>query len=195
MKIVDAVEKPCRSCLAVKLLSEFHFNKRFRDGLTRICKTCVNNYARAWHKANPECARKNHKRHYTANREKILERTRKWHKANPEKIKASQKKYANAHPERLRLSYVKYKYGLHPDIYKAMAEAQNSLCAICKEPEQKGKTLGVDHCHTTGRIRGLLCFKCNIMLGMIEGKPSLLTALASTIIGKYLLPLPTSACV
>lgn len=57
--------------------------------------------------------------------------------------------------------------------YKALEESQNNLCAICKKSEtalanpslKKPKSLSVDHCHTKGKIRGLLCYNCNMMLG------------------------------
>lgn len=51
--------------------------------------------------------------------------------------------------------------------YLEMMETQNGLCAICKKPEPLGRELAIDHCHTTGAIRGLLCTKCNLGLGML----------------------------
>lgn len=62
------------------------------------------------------------------------------------------------------------KYKITPNQYDAMSEAQGWLCAICNQPERsrfKGKLrrLAVDHCHETGRVRGLLCCSCNRALG------------------------------
>ena len=48
--------------------------------------------------------------------------------------------------------------------YNIIFEKQGGICAICKKPPGK-KMLSVDHCHTTGKIRGLLCTRCNSMLG------------------------------
>ena len=46
--------------------------------------------------------------------------------------------------------------------YKAIAEAQDWKCALCRKPEKnQNKRLSVDHCHETGEIRGLLCTNCN----------------------------------
>jgi hypothetical protein len=51
---------------------------------------------------------------------------------------------------------------------------QNSCCAICGKQETT-KTLHVDHCHSTRIIRGLLCFKCNMLLGFAEDSPTILS--------------------
>ena len=58
-------------------------------------------------------------------------------------------------------------YGISAKEYKALSAAQNGLCRICVNPpppDQRG--LVVDHCHTTGAVRGLLCNNCNALLGM-----------------------------
>jgi Recombination endonuclease VII len=69
------------------------------------------------------------------------------------------------------------KHGLTGKRYRQMYEAlfnqQNGLCAICGKHEsevypKKPKKLCIDHCHVTGRIRGLLCEPCNLKLGDIE---------------------------
>ena len=63
------------------------------------------------------------------------------------------------------ISGLKRNFGMSEDDYKEMLEYQDGLCAIC---ETKTKyRLCVDHCHTTGRIRGLLCRRCNSALGML----------------------------
>lgn len=59
-------------------------------------------------------------------------------------------------------------YGMSPDAYQTMLEAQNGLCAICKQPPFYNMRLVVDHDHQTGKVRGLLCGGCNTRLGGIE---------------------------
>jgi hypothetical protein len=56
-------------------------------------------------------------------------------------------------------------YDLTVDDYDAMVKNQRNLCKICGE---KPKRLVVDHCHTTGAVRGLLCVRCNSCLGWFE---------------------------
>lgn len=74
-------------------------------------------------------------------------------------------------------------YGITIQDYDAMVKAQNKLCAICKNKEyvfnhvsQKTQRLSVDHDHATGKIRGLLCTRCNKALGLFFDDPALLTA-------------------
>jgi hypothetical protein len=67
---------------------------------------------------------------------------------------------------RVRLLYEQYR--LTPDQYAALMEAQGNRCAICQTPPAAGKRLAIDHCHTTGVVRGLLCIACNLALGFYE---------------------------
>jgi hypothetical protein len=54
-----------------------------------------------------------------------------------------------------------------------LAASQDGKCAICKQPERR-TSLCVDHDHVTGRVRGLLCHRCNIVLGFVNDNPTLL---------------------
>lgn len=76
--------------------------------------------------------------------------------------------------------------GLTEGDYKDMLTAQNGVCAICGLPEknsQKGRTepdrLSVDHCHKTGKNRGLLCGDCNRVLGLMNDNPAWLRTAAA----------------
>jgi len=93
-----------------------------------------------------------------------------WREANKDKLKSYRK---NAD--------LKKEYGISLDTYNEMLLDQEGLCAICKEPETQecyrtGVTynLAVDHCHTSGKIRKLLCSRCNRTLGMVNDNISLL---------------------
>lgn len=68
-----------------------------------------------------------------------------------------------------------YRFKLSAEDYYKMLEKQNHLCAICKNPEtqlkkkaNKIKMLSVDHCHVSGKVRGLLCHLCNTALGSFK---------------------------
>lgn len=76
-------------------------------------------------------------------------------KKNPEKWK---KRYTN--------SYIKHMYGITVEEYNSMVESQNNLCKICYKEDKK--RLCIDHCHKTNKIRGLLCRKCNFVLGLMD---------------------------
>ena len=60
---------------------------------------------------------------------------------------------------------------------EAVYDKAAGKCVICGQ-EQRGKNLALDHCHTTGRLRGALCTNCNAGLGMFKDRPDLLRAAA-----------------
>ena len=68
------------------------------------------------------------------------------------------------------------KYGITFTDYKSMLEQQNNRCAICNstDPKRGTKNFSVDHCHTTGKVRGLLCSSCNLGLGHFQDDTKLL---------------------
>ena len=61
-------------------------------------------------------------------------------------------------------------YGITTSDFEAMNESQSGLCAICGNKNGK-RRLCVDHCHTTGRVRALLCMKCNVAIGHLGDCP------------------------
>lgn len=73
--------------------------------------------------------------------------------------------------------WLKFKYNLTPEQYRAMQYKQNFCCAICgaHEPGYK-RELSVDHDHLTNKVRGLLCISCNTGLGMFKDSIRLLAA-------------------
>lgn len=80
--------------------------------------------------------------------------------------------YANAYkannPDSLKNSALKSKYGITLEEYNGLFEKQQGSCACCgKHQMQLNKMLCVDHCHMTGKVRGLLCHKCNSGIGML----------------------------
>jgi hypothetical protein len=68
-------------------------------------------------------------------------------------------------------------YGLSLEDYEALLKRQNHRCAICRAPfDASPRRLHIDHDHATRRVRGALCFRCNIGLGNFRDDPTLLTA-------------------
>ena len=95
-------------------------------------------------------------------------KTGRRHSACKECDKARVKARHQANPERTRNNDLKRNYGITLEEHTKMYENQNGVCAICKKPgDGKWKKLCVDHCHTTGKVRGLLCKRCNIALGEV----------------------------
>ena len=77
-------------------------------------------------------------------------RTKEWQRVNKDKVRQYQ---------------LKSKYGLSIDGYEQMLAKQGGKCAICSTKDPGKPKFSVDHCHTTGAVRGLLCDQCNTALG------------------------------
>ncbi len=115
------------------------------------------------------------RRYYQANKEKWQERAL-YEKTNyPEKLKEKWTR-SNANRVKARREYdLKKIYGLPLSEYETMFARQKGLCAICGEPETlrnnrsgKLRDLAVDHDHETGKVRALLCYNCNLMIGFAK---------------------------
>lgn len=96
------------------------------------------------------------------------------------------KRYRRENPEAARLTVrnatLRKKYGIVVADYDRMLAAQGGVCKICLTSEwveTTGRAFHVDHCHQTGRIRGLLCQACNTSLGKFKDSPALLRAAAA----------------
>ncbi len=137
--------KTCKKCNKHKKLKEFGKDKSRKDGYYPYCKTCTkrinyDNYTKRM--GTEETARYNHERHI---RDKD---TQFW-------------------------KDIKRQFNLDKEEYLRLIELQNYVCAICKQPSKHidkrtgfPRRLAVDHCHTTNKVRGLLCNLCNTGLGM-----------------------------
>lgn len=95
-----------------------------------------------------------------------------WKKENPERAKEHAKKCYEKNKDKIREEQVwarlKSRYGISKEEYEELVAAQNGVCAICANPCKTGQRLVVDHNHTTGKNRGLLCKSCNLHLGVLE---------------------------
>ena len=85
------------------------------------------------------------------------------------------RKHGKSERTRQRETTMKFKqYGLTPEQYQDMFEQQGGVCAACGQPEmtrhhaETVSSLAVDHDHATGKIRGLLCTRCNIAIGVLQ---------------------------
>ncbi|GAC1471517.1 MAG: hypothetical protein PVSMB7_23360 [Chloroflexota bacterium] len=70
-------------------------------------------------------------------------------------------------PEEDRKRSLWYNYKITPERYEQLFRRQGRVCAVCRQPPTMRRALAVDHEHTTGRVRELLCTKCNVALGLL----------------------------
>lgn len=110
-------------------------------------------------------------------------------KSKAEKAKAM-REYRKANPDKFRNYDLKRTYGITVEEYSALLEGQGGVCAICGKEERAVKNnsveyrnLAVDHCHTTGKVRGLLCTNCNQGLGNFMDNPAYLAKAISYLLG------------
>ena len=84
-------------------------------------------------------------------------------------------------PETYRRQHLKRAYGITPEQYDELLEKQNGKCACCGADKpgnsRRDKYFAVDHDHSTGKVRGLLCHNCNTALGLIRDNPQTLTSM------------------
>lgn len=81
--------------------------------------------------------------------------------------------------------YYQREYGITLEHYNSLLKEQNNVCAICKSICPTGKRLAVDHCHTSRKVRGLLCGPCNKALGMFQDNTERLSTAINYLKGKY----------
>lgn len=131
---------------------------------------------RAAHKVEESERRR---RYYKDHKEEILLRNKQYRESNKEKTSARNKKWYRANRDKMTEWDKRQKrlrrYGLTESGYQKMVADQNGKCAICGRNEK----LHIDHCHRTGKIRGLLCDFCNRFLlpGLEYRKESLAIAM------------------
>lgn len=116
------------------------------------------------------------KEYYAKNKDKIKEQCAKWRQNNKGLLNKISQEWKRNNPEKVKTGTLKETYGISLDIYQQMLIAQNNCCAICRSlvPGAKKTYFYVDHDHDTGKVRGLLCMKCNLGLSHFNDSPLLL---------------------
>lgn len=126
---------------------------------------------------------KRHKQIEYRSRPEVQERQRKYleENRNAKRLYDKERQSRSEIRERRLSLQKKNMYGITGEEYQAKLDSQNGRCGACDKSESRidyrtGRpfNLAVDHNHTTGKIRGLLCTKCNLALGLVNEQPELL---------------------
>jgi recombination endonuclease VII len=191
------MEKTCRDCQQTKPASEFYPNNQKKDGLSTYCKPCFKARQAGYYKEGhprpvmPEgmkrcstCKELKPIDQFSSNRTTkdgksytckpcSVESVRAYHRRNPEKHREYNKDWARRNPERKKDIALKVTKGVEFGTYDRMFEAQGGRCAICKNPPG-AQRFHLDHCHDSGKVRGLLCSCCNTGIGQLKHDETIL---------------------
>ncbi len=131
----------------------------------------INQQKRESYHRHKEYNNAKHREYYEKNKDKCLELSRQWRLKNIDKIKEYSKENYSLNKDKIaeynkknRLHQRVIKYNLTDDKFNIMYNSQNGCCAICG----KHRKLEIEHNHQTGKVRGLVCHKCNVVIGMCE---------------------------
>jgi hypothetical protein len=164
---VSSLPKICTHCKIEKQFADFYTSPKGRT--ESWCRTCTAEWRRGYfQRMRPE------KREEKNARSREYERLRKLN--DPEykarSIQTVRQWWAGLSPDQRRKLNQRKKllkrYGVSLERYDELLRAQGGVCNLCGSEPPKNRLLHVDHCHATGKVRGLLCVRCNTSLGWFE---------------------------
>ncbi len=156
--------KRCTKCEIRLPKNKFAKNPKGRGGLEPQCKECRSQWNREYYKRNRKRINQRNKEYWQKNREWFARRQTEYQKTKRGR-------------EVFRRGHLKYAYGISLERHEQMYVDQGGCCPVCGEAVLYNK-IHTDHDHKTGKVRGLLCRKCNLMLGYAEDDPSVLESAA-----------------
>ncbi len=171
--------KKCKKCELEKELSEFTKDKHGKQGVRPQCKECQFGYKphkpAEIEKECIECKLVKPLESFSMNGKDLKYRKSKC-KVCVNKYRANKRKQD---PEReflrKRKIDLRQKYKMTLEDFDVMFKTQNGKCKVC--PRKVTSMLHIDHCHSSGTVRGLLCQKCNHALGMVDDSIEILEKL------------------
>ena len=119
------------------------------------------------------------------NKDRCYQEVKTWKQNNPTKVKAAKTIWDRKNVHHSKNYHLLKTYGMTLKEYEEMVQLSGNTCYVCGEGETRhhhlsGRIvdLAVDHCHKTGKIRGLLCTKCNQAVGLLRDNPKIARSLA-----------------
>ncbi len=161
----------CPKCKTTKPDTDFSTNPHRKTGYNSWCKVCLAAASKLSRSRKPEHYASYQREYRASHVETIRAQNVRSYWNNREKRLALNKEYYD--PEKKHAWHIRREFGLTAQDYAQLLARQRGGCAICGAPPT-GKKLAVDHCHKTGKIRGLLCGKHNKALGLFADDPALL---------------------
>ena len=154
--------KYCPKCETNKPISEFRKRSKNSKYIQSYCKSCESDYNKRY--------KIQHAKWKKENSDKQLGYSRKWKKKNQKKCYC----YNTVLARNFNLTVEEF-----AKLYDSLYMKQQGCCVICgRHQSELNEKLGVDHNHSTGQIRGLLCNKCNTGIGMLQDSAEVCSAAA-----------------
>lgn len=135
--------KICNKCGVQKSFAEYGKRSSSKDGLFATCKACRAIYNKQWHKDHQESRRK------------------------------SSSEYRRRSPDKGKHRAQYKRYGLFPGEKERLLELQGGVCKMCSTDFPGKGGWHTDHCHSSGKVRGILCHNCNRGIGYLKDDPKL----------------------
>ncbi|WP_425835908.1 endonuclease VII domain-containing protein [Streptomyces fractus] len=169
----DPVEKICTGCGQALPSASFAADKNRRDGLQVRCRDCVAEYSAAHYRRRREALGKTVREKVDVPEGHKLCRTcgeikphKEWHR-NATASDGLSTRCKACRAIQGRQDHLKRNYNLTEAQRDEMIASQMGICVICLN----APAVHVDHCHETGRVRGVLCFNCNSAIGKLGDDP------------------------
>lgn len=164
--------KLCKSCSKELPETEFYFDRGRRASPCRQCRSAKDRQrreGRSPEEREKESTRRaaKHARLSAEERKARVDEARAWRRANPAEAR-----------RRMREQWLRAEYGIGVAEVEAILVAQGGGCAVCGFSDRSNPKMfpHVDHCHQTGKVRGVVCNNCNVGMGHFRDDPALIRA-------------------
>lgn len=167
--------KACSQCGEVKPSSDFGLLTSCKDGLKPSCKPCARKQQRAYRLRHIGEERRCSDCGVTFTVSNVVSYCRDcFNRRGRERVKRLRAENPEAAHLWKKDKHLRHSYGITLAEYDTILKGQGGGCAVCGVSSSGDRKLSVDHCHATGRVRGLLCNRCNYALGQFDDRPELL---------------------
>ncbi|MGW3358483.1 endonuclease VII domain-containing protein [Streptomyces bungoensis] len=183
--------KYCAKCKRDQPLEAFARDRNRRDGLQAHCRECVAEYSAAHYRRRREAIGKPVRErvdvpdgHKLCRACGVVKPHSEWHR-NATASDGLSTRCKACRAERGRQDHLKRQYGITEAERDELIASQGGVCCICLA----APPAHVDHCHNTGRVRGVLCFSCNAALGQFKDQPEAIRRAAAYVEGNAWKPI------
>ena len=173
------MKKICGKCGTLKSIDEFYIQPRGKYGRDSSCKSCKKSYSKEWSKREIVRERKKIQQRFyiEIHKPEVEEKRKRYYEKNKEVFRQKNREFYQKNIFRLRKKRRNYdykrRYGIEFKEKEEIFQNQQEKCLICGKKLEDIKKSHLDHSHSTGKIRGILCASCNWWVGFFEKRKEL----------------------